>query len=92
MSERTRVRPSKHTEFLCGFNEKNLSTKKKRRFVMNPGIQLMLRMERDAQAQRRSSVLYRDNLEKLSRPLEQDNRIQRFFNMSRREQRCECVQ
>lgn len=59
---------------------------------MNPGIQLMLRMEREAQAQRRPSMSCKDNFEKPVRPLEQDNRIKRIFNLSRREQRCECVQ
>jgi hypothetical protein len=59
---------------------------------MNPGIQLMLRMEREAQAQRRPSILHRDDFEKSSRPLEQANRIQRIFNFSGREQPCECVQ
>jgi hypothetical protein len=59
---------------------------------MNPGIQLMLRMEREAQTQRRPFMSCRDNFEKSSRPLEQANHIQRIFNFSRREQRCECVQ
>ena len=59
---------------------------------MNPGIQLMLRMEREAEVQRRPSILCRDNFEKPARSLERDNRIQRIFNLSRREQRCECVQ
>jgi hypothetical protein len=58
---------------------------------MEPGIQLMLRIEREVEAQRRPSMSYRDN-EKPARTLEQGNRIQRFFNLSRREQRCECTQ
>jgi hypothetical protein len=59
---------------------------------MNPGIQLMLRMEREAEMQRRPSKLYRDNFEKPARSLERNNRMGRIFNLSRREQRCECVQ
>lgn len=53
---------------------------------MQPGIQLMLRIEREAEAQRRPSILFRDNLEKPSRPLERDHLIKRIFNLSRRQQ------
>jgi hypothetical protein len=59
---------------------------------MNPGIQLMLRMEREAEMQRRPSKLYRDNFENPARSLERNNHIKRIFNLSRREQRCECTQ
>jgi hypothetical protein len=55
---------------------------------MEPGIQLMLRIERQAEAQRRPSILFRDNLEKPSRPLERDNLIQRIFNLPRHQQPC----
>jgi hypothetical protein len=70
---------------------------------MNPGIQLMLRMEREAEAQRRSYMSYRDDFlyrddvadEKLLRPAKQDNPIKRIFHSHRRQQRrqqqCECA-
>jgi hypothetical protein len=50
---------------------------------MEPGIQLMLRIEREAEVQRRPSRLHRDNFEKSTRPLEQDNPIKRTFNLFR---------
>jgi hypothetical protein len=58
---------------------------------MEPGIQLMLRMEREAQAQRRQYKSYRDDLEdEKTVRLERDNLVKRIFN-PRRQQQCECV-
>jgi hypothetical protein len=64
---------------------------------MNPGIQLMLRMEREAEAQRRPYMVYTDDLEaeKLLHPARQDNLIKRIFRSRRqqqsRQQQCECA-
>jgi hypothetical protein len=63
---------------------------------MDPGIQLMLRIEREAEAQRRSYLSYRDDVadEKLIRPAKQDNLIKRIFNPRRQQrcqQQCECA-
>ena len=58
-------------------------------------IQLMLRVEREAEAQRRPYMAYRDDLadEKPVRLLahKRDNGIKRVFNLLRRRQPCECV-
>ena len=56
-------------------------------------IQLMLRVEREAEAQRRPYMAYRDDLadEKTVRSPKRDNRIKRNFNLLRRRQRCECA-
>ena len=56
-------------------------------------IQLTLRVEREAEAQRRPYVAYRDDLadEKTVRPPKRDNRIRRNFNLLHRRQRCECA-
>jgi hypothetical protein len=59
---------------------------------MDAGIQLMLRMEREAQEPHSLSRLGKYNFEKPARSLEQANRMKRIFNLSRREQRCECTQ
>ncbi len=60
---------------------------------MDPAVQLMLRVEREAEAQRRLYMTYRDVLadEKPIRPPKRDNRIKRIFNPFRRRQRCECA-
>jgi hypothetical protein len=54
-------------------------------------IQLMLRVEREAERQRRSSMAYRDDLadEKTVHPPRRDNRIKDNFNLLHRRQRCE---
>jgi len=55
-------------------------------------IQLMLRVEREVEAQRRPQVSPRDNLmdEKPVRPTKRDNRIKHIFNLLRRRQQGEC--
>jgi hypothetical protein len=63
---------------------------------MGPAIQLIqltLRVEREAEAQRRPYMAYRDDFaaEKVVRPPEQGNRIKGNFNLLRRRQRCECA-
>ncbi len=60
---------------------------------MDPAVQLMLRVEREAGAQRRLYMAYRADLadEKPVRPPKRDNRIKRIFNPLRRRQRCECA-
>ena len=63
---------------------------------MNPAIQLIqltLRVEREAEAQRRPYMAYRNDLadEKPVRPPKRDNRIKGNFNLLRRRQRCECA-
>jgi len=56
-------------------------------------IQLMLRVEREAEAQRRPQVSYRDNFEdeKPLRPAKRDNRIKHIFDLPRRRQQGECA-
>ena len=56
-------------------------------------IQLTLRVEREAEAQRRPYMAYRNDLadEKTVRSPKRDNRIKRNFNLLRRRQRCECA-
>ena len=56
-------------------------------------IQLTLRVEREAEAQRRLYTAYRDDLadEKTVRPSKQDNRIKHNFNLLHRRQWCECA-
>ncbi len=60
---------------------------------MDPAVQLMLRVEREAEAQRRPYMAYRDDLadEKPVRPPKRDNLFERIFNPLRRRQRCECA-
>ena len=63
---------------------------------MGPNIQLIqltLRIEREAEAQRRPYMAYRDDLvdENPVRPSRQDNRIEGDFNLLRRRQQCECA-
>ena len=55
-------------------------------------IQLTLRVEREAEAQRRPYVAYRDNLadEKTVRPSKQENRVKGNVNLFRQQQ-CECA-
>jgi hypothetical protein len=56
-------------------------------------IQLSLRVEREAEAQRRPYMAYRDDFvdEGVVRPPEQDNRIKGNFSLLRRRQWCECA-
>jgi hypothetical protein len=56
-------------------------------------IQLTLRVEREAEAQRRSSMAYRDDLvdEKPVRPSKRENRVKGSFDLFYRRQRCECA-
>jgi hypothetical protein len=58
-------------------------------------IQLTLRVEREAEAQRRPYMVYRDDLvdEKPVRLLahQRDNRVKRIFNLFRRRQPYECA-
>jgi hypothetical protein len=60
---------------------------------MVPIIQLTLRIEHEAEAQRRLSMPYRDDFvnEKPVRPSRRNHWIERFFNLFRRPQYCECV-
>ena len=63
---------------------------------MDPIIQLIhltLRVEREAEAQRRSSMAYSDDFadEKTVYPPKQDNRIKGNFNLLYRRQQCECA-
>ena len=62
---------------------------------MNPVIQLIqltLRVEREAEAQRRPYMAYRDGLadEKTVRPSKQENRVKGNVNLFRQQQ-CECA-
>ena len=56
-------------------------------------IQLTLRVEREAEAQRRPYMAYRDDFvgEEVVRPPEQYNRIKGNFNLLRRRECCECA-
>jgi hypothetical protein len=56
-------------------------------------IQLSLRVEREAEAQRRPYMAYRDGFadEEVVRPRKQSNRIKGSFNLFRRRQLCECA-
>jgi hypothetical protein len=58
-------------------------------------IQLTVRVEREAEAQGRPYMVYRDDFvdEKPVRLLshKRDNRIKRILNLLRRRQPCECV-
>ena len=63
---------------------------------MNPTIQLiqlMLRVEREAEAQRRPSMAYRDDLvdEKPVRPSKRENCVKGNFSLLYRRQQCECA-
>ncbi len=60
---------------------------------MDPAVQWMLRVEREAEAQRRPYMEDRDDLadERPVRPPKRDNRIKHIFNLLRRQQRCECA-
>ena len=56
-------------------------------------IQLTLRVEREADAQRRPYMAYRDDLadERTVRLPKRDNRIKRNFDLLYRRQQCECA-
>ena len=63
---------------------------------MNPEIQLIqltLRVEREAEAQRRPYVAYRDDLadEKTVSPPKRENCVKGNVNLLYRQQQCECA-
>jgi hypothetical protein len=63
---------------------------------MNPTIQLIqltLKVEREAEVQRRPYMVYRDDLvdEKPVRPSKREDRVKGSFNLLHRRQQCECA-